>query len=463
MQAGLSDKISTAQNYEEMCSSLSHPKVFLFSLPHGSVPDTVLDGLEPYLERGDYIIDASNEHWSRTERRQGRMVTQDVHYIGMGVSGGYQSARAGPSMCPGGEYEALEKILPFLRKTAAKDHNGNPCVAHIGSGGVGNYVKMIHNGIEQGQMTALCEVWAIMKTGLGMSNDEIGDVFKQWDAKGELRDNFLVSIGVDICHQKVPGDESKYVLDLVKDKVVQDTDSSEGTGFWTLETAADLHVAYPSVAAGHIFRVASGFSNHRHDFYNTLGDSLAKPQRLAGPAVNEKAAFLEELRLATYASFLASYMQGVEIIQAASKKNNWHVNMSNVLQIWRAGCIIRSGHISDLLAPHYKKDNDANYRRIPAVVNEFKKSFQPLKTVVLGAMQADHVVPTLSATLEWVKYSTIPEDLPTMFQEAEMDYFGKHMFDLRSDPPGEPVTGSHHFEWKPPKGLESEWEKATKL
>ncbi|KAL9047779.1 MAG: hypothetical protein Q9162_007952 [Coniocarpon cinnabarinum] len=454
--AGLDGKISTASNYQELCSGLSSPKVILFSLPHGSVPDAVLDGLEQYLERGDFIVDCSNEHWERTERRQGRMLARDVHYIGMGVSGGYQSARTGPSMCPGGAFDAIEKLLPFLRQAAAKDNNGNPCVAHIGAGGAGNFVKTIHNGIEHAMMSAQCEAWAIMRHGLAMSNDDIADIFAQWDAKGELSDNFLISIGIDICRQKVPRDESKHVLDLVKDKVVQDTDATEGTGYWTLEAAADLHVPHPTLAAAHSFRLGSGYSKARYDLSSTLEGPFAKPQRLS---VRD----LEALRRATYATFLGSYLQGLDIIQRASDANGWHINMGNVLAIWRGGCIIRAGYINDLLSPHFEKNNAADWRLIKPIVDELRKCYQSLKQVVVLATENDYVVPALSATLEWLKYSSIPQDLPTQFQEAQLDYFGKHMFDLRSDGPGEPVTGARHFEWKPPKGLESTWEQATKL
>lgn len=179
---GLDKQISTAKNYEEMCKALSTPRVVIMSLPHGETIDVVLQQLLPWLEKGDYVIDASNERWDRTERRQGLLVTKDCHFIGMGVSGGYQSARTGPSMSPGGESAALDQLLPFLSKAAAKDHNGNPCVAKIGSGGAGHYTKTIHNGIEHGVMSGLCEVWAIMHHGLGMPYSEMADVFEKWDS-----------------------------------------------------------------------------------------------------------------------------------------------------------------------------------------------------------------------------------------------------------------------------------------
>lgn len=173
-------------DYESLCASLDSPKVFVFSLPHGSVGDMVLGGLMPYLDKGDIIIDAGNENWQNTERRQGKCYTRGVRYIGMGVSGGYQAARQGPSMCPGGDDESLDIVLPLLKKVAAKDKNGVPCVGKAGTGGSGHYVKMIHNGIEHGMISAVSEAYDIMKKGLGMSNDEIGKVFEQWNEEGGL-------------------------------------------------------------------------------------------------------------------------------------------------------------------------------------------------------------------------------------------------------------------------------------
>lgn len=173
-------------DYGDLCKNLDSPKVFIFSLPHGTVGDSVVDGLHPYLEKGDLIIDASNENWKNTQRRQGKLVPTGVYYVGMGVSGGYQAARRGPSMCPGGEDRALDMVLPLLTKVAAKDARGKPCTGRCGMGGSGHYVKMIHNGIEHGMMGAQSEAWQIMSLCLGMTYDEIGDEFARWNADGEL-------------------------------------------------------------------------------------------------------------------------------------------------------------------------------------------------------------------------------------------------------------------------------------
>ena len=183
---GLDHQLSSERDYESLCKALPSPKIFFFSLPHGSIGDKTVESLKPFLKSGDFIIDASNEHYASTERRQKVCEPLGVHFIGSGVSGGYQSARHGPSMSPGGNKEAVEKMLPFLRKAAAKDAQGRPCVAWMGEGGAGHYVKMVHNGIEQGMMSALCEVWGIMTQCLGMKYDEIAEIFEEWDTEGEL-------------------------------------------------------------------------------------------------------------------------------------------------------------------------------------------------------------------------------------------------------------------------------------
>jgi 6-phosphogluconate dehydrogenase len=175
----------TALDYDSLCKSLSKPRLLVFSLPHGGVGDKVLEGLMPHLERDDIILDCGNERFANTERRQHKVKDTGIRYIGCGVSGGYQAARAGPSMCPGGDQSALKEVLPLLEKVAAKDKNEKPCVGIVGKGGSGHYVKMVHNGIEHGMMSAICEAWGVMRK-MGMGYEEIGDVLKEWNSSGEL-------------------------------------------------------------------------------------------------------------------------------------------------------------------------------------------------------------------------------------------------------------------------------------
>ncbi|KXT01241.1 hypothetical protein AC578_3801 [Pseudocercospora eumusae] len=442
------EKLSEYQDNESLCKAFgSSPKVFVWSLPHGHVGDTVLDGLMPFLKKDDIIIDCANEHWENTERRIGKATTKGIRYVGMGVSGGYQAARRGPSMCPGTDSQTFDIVMPLLRKAAAKAPDGSPCVGRIGTGGAGHYCKMIHNGIEHGMMSAICEAWAIMKKGLGMSEDEVGDVFNSWNAKGELQGTVLIRIGAEIC--KTINKDGERVLDTVEDKVVQDVCGEEGTGIWSNTEAIDQHIPGPTLTAAHYLRLASADLHQRRIIQKNFGGDYT-PQKLN---VQDKTAFLEDLRLATYSACLAAYIQGMNIIDAADKQKHFNVDYYQLLQIWRAGCIIQADYISSkLLMPHYKNFQtmpDKNPLYVPAVAKDLQKTFAPLKNVVLKAVEADHVVPSLSSTLDYLKYMT-STDLPTSFQEAELDYFGRHMFDVKGqDREGLPSIGKHHYEWKP--------------
>ncbi|KAK4991032.1 hypothetical protein LTR50_002110 [Elasticomyces elasticus] len=443
----IGERVQKYTDYKSLCASLGSTKVFVFSLPHGSVGDTVLGGLLPFLKKGDIIIDAGNEHWENTERRQGKCTTKGIRYVGMGVSGGYQAARRGPSMCPGADDESLDIVMPLLRKAAAKDSKGNPCVGKAGTGGSGHYVKMIHNGIEHGMMCAISEAWAIMHKGLGMKEDEIGDVFAKWNSDGELRGTFLIDIGANICRTK-DSKTGERVVDTVEDKVVQDLTGEEGTGIWSNAEAVNNHVPAPTLTVAHYLRIASAYRADRLHVKKSMGGAFP-PQKLA---IEDKREFLEQLRQATYTACLAAYVQGINTIDHGNRANKWNVDFRAVLQIWRAGCIIQADHIADMLQPIFDcraAEDDVNLLFEEEVARDLRKGQSALKTVVVEATRADHVVPSLSASLEYIKYSC-SEDLPTSFYEAELDYFGKHMYDKKGeDPAGLPTEGKHHYEWKP--------------
>ncbi|KKY15808.1 putative 6-phosphogluconate dehydrogenase [Phaeomoniella chlamydospora] len=437
-KAGLGNKVKTFKEYEEFCESLPRPRIFVLSVPHGSVGDSIVDSLLPYVEKGDIVLDFSNEHYASTHRRQALLLPRGVKFVGSGVSGGYQSARAGPSISPGGDEDALDTLMPLLQKIAAKDKKGNPCVTKIGPGGSGHYVKMIHNGIEQGMMAALCEAWSVMHNALGMSYQDIAKTWEEWDAQGELSDNFLISIGIDICRTKDP-EKKQFVLDEIKDKVVQDVDETEGTGAWTCEEGMRLHEPIPTIAAAHQSRLGSAYSSRREKVVSALGEPLANPTKVQGDD-----SFLEDVRLAVYAAFLSAFTQGLTLCAKASNEQGWGINFADVIDIWRAGCIIRSGAIADLIQKAYQDGGKdiMNYPvESPSILGEFKKCYVSLKKTVGKAVEADATIPSISATLEYLKNITTNEDLPTVFMEAELDYFGYHMFDLKWGDSGKPVTG----------------------
>jgi 6-phosphogluconate dehydrogenase len=266
----------------------SDRKLFMFSITHGKPADEVLQMIKPDLKRGDIILDGGNENYRRTERRQRECEAIGVTWIGMGVSGGYQSARRGPSLSPGGDAKALKLVMPFLETYAAKDSKtGTPCVKRMGPGGSGHFIKMVHNGIEGGMLSTLAEAWSYMHDGLGMEHSKIGDVFAKWNSFGELRNNFLIHIGDRILHtRRTPQGDYKgegasrddgYVIDDVLDKVVQDDDNTEGTPLWCLMESASRHVSCPTLAAAHYMRISSGNRLERVRAAKKLEMPMPKP------------------------------------------------------------------------------------------------------------------------------------------------------------------------------------------
>ncbi|KAF2261213.1 6-phosphogluconate dehydrogenase C-terminal domain-like protein [Lojkania enalia] len=458
---GYYERVKKFKDYKTLCSSLSKPRLLVFSLPHGTAGDKVLDGLMPYLERGDIILDCGNEHFANTERRQEKCKGTGIRYIGSGVSGGYQAARAGPSICPGGDESALKDIMPLLEKVAAKDKEGKPCVGMIGKGGAGHYVKMVHNGIEHGMMSAICEVWGIMRK-MGLAYEEIGDIFSKWDESGELKGTFLISIGAHLSHKREHNKDRKtnqypLVISEVLDKVVQDVTGDEGTGVWSSQEAIAQHIPAFTLSVAHALRLASAFRGDRVKA-NKITSGGFPSQTLN---ISDKDAFIEDLRKATYAACLASYIQGINIITKADEEHKWEINYANIWKIWRAGCIIQADYLSDeILAPIFLSSSPASAsnptQRInllfhPHVANDIRSAFPSLRKVVEKAVETDQVAPALSASLEYFKVVT-GTDLPTAFYEAELDYFGSHMFDKKGERGTEgPTEGRYHFEWRPVK------------
>ncbi|PGG96580.1 6-phosphogluconate dehydrogenase (decarboxylating) [Helicocarpus griseus UAMH5409] len=434
-------------------------RVFLFSITHGNPADSVLGMMKDDLQNGDIILDGGNEHYRNTERRQRELESKGVSWVGMGVSGGYQSARHGPSLSAGGDPEAINVVLPLLQVFSAKDaRTGEPCVTNIGPRGAGHYVKTVHNGIENGMLSTVCEAWEILHSGLGLPYDQIGKIFEKWNEKGELRNTYLVQIGSEICQRKKTPEGDKhgeaasktggYVLDDVLDKVVQDDDSTEGTLYWTVMEAANRHVSAPTIATGHFLRVASG--NRRQRLL--VADKLKMPPPKKMEAAKDADAFIETLRKAVYSSFLCSFCQGLELIARASRDEKWDVNLGDCLKIWRAGCIIQEEYISDLLMPAATSGAGImNIKLIDEVSAALTEHYNSLKLVVLTAVEADCHVPSLSASLEYLKYEG-SRILPTQFMEAELDFFGAHNYDrsgVVGEDPGKVAKGAHHYEWRP--------------
>ncbi|KAL4885607.1 nucleoside phosphorylase domain-containing protein [Aspergillus karnatakaensis] len=423
-------------------------KIFLFSITHGDPADSVLDMIKNDLKKGDIILDGGNEHYKRTEKRQKECAEIGVSWIGLGVSGGYQSARRGPSLSPGGDKEALDTVLPLLELYAAKDsETGLPCVTNVGPNGSGHFVKMVHNGIEGGMLSAVAEAWSILHFGRGLGYEEIADVFEEWNTQGELRNNYLLEIGAALLRvKKTPKGDGKgegegeggYVLDDVLDKVVQDDDNTEGTPYWSIMESAARHVSAPTLATAQYMRVASGNRAERLEVAKRL--KIPAPSPIRGMKTFE--AFKEHLRRAVYASFLASFCQGLEQIARASQDEGWDIDLSKCLQIWRAGCIIRSEGIADILQPALAENKHlTNMKYIDKVAEELQRTYGSLKEIVIAGIDSEHYLPAMSATLEYIKFEG-GTMLPTKFMEAQMDFFGAHGYNkpgVKGEDPGPPV------------------------
>ncbi|KAL4908698.1 hypothetical protein BDW74DRAFT_165497 [Aspergillus multicolor] len=419
-------------------------KIFLFSITHGDPADSVLGMIKKDLKKGDIILDGGNENYRRTEARQEECSKIGVSWIGLGVSGGYQSARRGPSLSPGGDKEALDLVMPLLELYAGKDaKSGLPCVTRIGPKGSGHFVKMVHNGIEGGMLSTLAEAWSLLHYGRGLNYDEIADIFDGWNKEGELRNNFLLEIGAELLRvKKTPqGDgqgegvgDGGYVLDDVLDKVVQDNDNTEGTPYWSVMESASRHISAPTLATAHFMRIASGNRIERLEVAKQL--RVLSPSPIRG--MKDIEAFKQHLHAAVYASFLVSFCQGLELIARASEDEGWDIDLGKCLQIWRSGCIIRSEGIADILQPAVSGNkNIKNMKFIDEVAQELHRTFPSLKEIVLAAVNADHYIPAISASLEYVKYVG-GTNLPTKFMEAQMDFFGAHGYNVPGVPGEDP-------------------------
>ncbi|CAI7678454.1 unnamed protein product [Penicillium pancosmium] len=416
-------------------------KLFLFSITHGDPAESVLGMIKGKINKGDIILDGGNENYRRTQRRQDECAEIGAHWIGMGVSGGYQAARNGPSLSPGGDAKALEMVMPLLELYAAKDLHGKPCVARIGPRGSGHYVKMVHNAIEGGMLSALAEAWSFMHDALGFDYKVIADIFADWNSHGELRDNYLLEIAVDMLRtKKSVGGTDQHVLDEVLDKVVQDNDDTEGTPHWAIEESASRHISTPTLATAHYLRVASGNREERLVAAKTL--QLPKPSLIQGINDKEKESLVDDLHDALYCTFLSSFCQGLELIKRASDDENWKIDLTQCLRIWRA----------DLLEPVLSTEKFwTNLKHADKVAQELRRTYNSLKAIVIQGCLHDQYLPSISATLEYLKYVGGTK-LPTKFMEGQMDFFGSHGYNkpgIPGEDPGPVGKGPHHYEWRP--------------
>ncbi|KAJ3672599.1 hypothetical protein LUZ60_007320 [Juncus effusus] len=406
--------------------SIQKPRVVIMLVKAGAPVDQTIATLSAHMEKGDCIIDGGNEWYENTERREKEMAELGLLYLGMGVSGGEEGARHGPSLMPGGSFEAYKNIEDILLKVAAQVSDSGPCVTYIGSGGSGNFVKMVHNGIEYGDMQLISEAYDVLKSVGKLSNEELHKVFTEWN-KGELL-SFLIEITADIFSIKDDKSEG-YLVDKVLDKT-----GMKGTGKWTVQQAAELAVAAPTIEASLDSRFISGLKDERVEASKIFG-----PGVLNGPQV-DKAQLIDDVRRALYASKICSYAQGMNIIKAKSLEKNWNLNLGELARIWKGGCIIRA-----IFLDRIKKAYDRNAELASLLVDvEFAKEMlerqEAWRRVVCLGVEYGVSTPGMSASLAYFD-SYRRERLPANLVQAQRDYFGAHTYE-RVD-----CEGSFHTEW----------------
>lgn len=410
---------------EEFVASLEKPRKILIMVQAGSGTDATIQSLTPHLDKGDIIIDGGNAFFPDTQRRSRELTEQGFHFIGTGVSGGEEGALKGPAIMPGGPREAYELVEPILTGISAKV-NGDPCCTYIGPDGAGHYVKMVHNGIEYGDMQLICEAYQLLKDVLGLSTNELHGIFSEWN-KGEL-DSYLIEITADIFSKKDP-ETGKPMVDVILDSAGQ-----KGTGKWTSQSSLDLGVPLSIITESVFARFLSAMKDERV----TASKVLKGPKTV--PFQGDKAAFIESVRKALFASKICSYAQGFAQMRAASEEYNWDLQYGNIAMIFRGGCIIRARFLQNIKDAY---DRDPGLRNL--LLDEYFKnvveSYQDAwRDVVATAVRYGIPAPSFASALSYYD-SYRSERLPANLLQAQRDYFGAHTF-KRLD-----KEGTFHHNW----------------
>ncbi len=417
--------ISGAKSLDELVNSLSTPRKVMLMVRAGSAVDAVIEDLTKLLDKGDLIIDGGNSNFSDTERRVKTAAEHGLLYIGTGVSGGEEGARYGPSMMPGGHKEAWPLVKDLFQAISAKTDSGEPCCDWVGEGGAGHFVKMVHNGIEYGDMQLICEAYDFMQHGIGMNNDEMQQVFANWD-QGDL-DSYLIEITAEILGYKT---EEGYVLDTILDKAGQ-----KGTGKWTGINALELGVPLTLIGEAVFARCLSALKEER----------VEAEKVLTGPATttisDNREEWISSLGEALLAAKIISYTQGYMLMAAASKEYDWKLQYGAIAQMWRGGCIIRSAFLDDIKNAFDKDPELANLLLNDYFKNTIDRTQQNWRKIISKAIEMGLPVPAMSSALSFYDgYRTAR--LPANLLQAQRDYFGAHTYE-RLDQPGE----RFHTDW----------------
>ena len=401
-----------AHSLEELVSQLDKPRKVMMMVKAGTAVDSLIDQLIPLLEEGDIIIDGGNSHFPDTIRRTAYVESKGLLYIGTGVSGGEEGALKGPSMMPGGSVKAWEAVKPIFQSICAKVEDGSPCCQWVGANGAGHFVKMVHNGIEYGDMQLICEAYQLMRDLLGMSCDEMHEVFAQWNL-GELN-SYLIEITSEILAYK-----DQDGLPIVEK--ILDTAGQKGTGKWTAISALDEGISLTLIVEAVFSRCLSAAKDER----------VAAAKVLAGPAVKytgDKKQMLECIRKALLASKIVSYAQGYALMRAAAKTYGWELNYGDIALMWRGGCIIRSVFLGDIKKAFDKNPELANLMLDDYFKAKLMDAQDGWRRVCAEAMLAGVPVPAMSAALSYFDGYRC-ERLPANLLQAQRDYFGAHTYE----------------------------------
>ena len=432
----------------DFVQSLAKPRKMIILVQAGKATDVVIDGLVPLLEKGDIIIDGGNALWTDTIRREKALSEKSLRFIGSGVSGGEEGARFGPSLMPGGELDAWRELKPIWEAVAAKvdTRTGKPitgatpgspvsggvsCTTYIGENGAGHYVKMVHNGIEYGDMQMICEAYALMSGLLGLKPAEQAEIFAEWN-RGAL-DSFLIEITADILRQKDPATKKKAFVD-----VVLDTAGQKGTGKWTSTNALDLGVPAPTIAEAVFARCISAIKDER----------IAAARILKGPGRKyrgSRQALVQAIHDALYCAKICSYAQGFQLMRTAQKEYNWKLNFGEIAQIWRGGCIIRAAFLQKITEAYARKPDLANLLLDPYFSKTVKKAQANWRKVVSLAAECGVPAPTFFSALSYYD-SYRSARLSANLLQAQRDYFGAHTYERVDQPRGK----FFHIDWPEP-------------
>ncbi|MCP8617301.1 NADP-dependent phosphogluconate dehydrogenase [Salirhabdus salicampi] len=411
---------------QEFINSLEKPRKIMLMVNAGEITDKAIDSLLPHLDEGDILIDGGNTYFEDTMRRNKRLAEKGINFIGAGVSGGEEGALKGPSIMPGGQKEAYEKVHHMLEGISAKV-NGEPCCNYIGPDGAGHYVKMVHNGIEYGDMQLICEAYFFLKQTLQLSAEEFHEIFSEWN-KGEL-DSYLVEITADIFTKK-DDETGKPLVD-----VILDTAGQKGTGKWTSQSALDLGVPLPIITESVFARFISALKDERVNASGVLNGPQDKPE-----VPMDKEELIEAVRQALYMSKIVSYAQGFTQLRSASEEYGWDLDFGSIAMLWRGGCIIRARFLQNIKEAYDNNENLPNLLLDP-YFKEIVESYQhSLRKIIAVAVEQGVPVPAFSAAISYYdSYRTAT--LPANLLQAQRDYFGAHTY-KRID-----KEGTFHTKW----------------